>query len=62
MARLRDDVSEALIVGHLGVSDGDTEAEDLLEVELDGGADLGDFVVQVLSVRDGGGELAGYIR
>ena len=57
--RTQHDVGKNLVVGHLDVADGDTQAENLLELELDRRADLGDLVVQVLSVRDGGGELAG---
>jgi hypothetical protein len=41
------------------MSDGDTQAEDFLQLELDGRADLGELVAHVLSVSDGGGELAG---
>ena len=41
------------------MSDGDTEAKDLLELELDGGANVQNLVSEVLGVRDGGGELSG---
>jgi len=54
------DVSQDLIVIHFNVADGDTQAEDLLELEFDGRADLDDLVAQVLSVRDGSGELASF--
>ena len=40
------------------MTNSDTQAKDLLELELDGGTDLSDLVVQVLSVRDGGRELS----
>lgn len=53
------DVSDQLLLGHANVADGDTHAENLLQLELDGGLDLGDLVAQVVGVRDGGGELAG---
>jgi hypothetical protein len=53
------DVSEDLLVGHADVSDGDTHAENLLELELNRGLDLVDLARQVISVRDRGGELAG---
>ena len=56
------DVSKHLILSHLDVADGDTQAEDLLELELDRGANLDDLVVKVLRVRDGGGEFAGCRR
>lgn len=44
---------------HLDVADGNTEAQNLLELELDGGADVGDLGGHILSVGDGGRELAG---
>jgi hypothetical protein len=47
------DVSEELVLSHLDVSDGDTEAKDLLKLELDGGADVQDLVSEVLEVSDG---------
>ena len=53
------DVTNQLILGHLDVADGDTHAENLLQLELDGRLDLGDLVGEILSVGDGGGELAG---
>ena len=56
--RTKHDVGEDLVIVHLDVADGDTQAENLLQLELDRRADLGDLVVQVLSVGDGGGELA----
>ena len=40
------------------MADGNTQAEYLLELELDGRADLSDFGVQVLVVRNRGRELA----
>lgn len=54
------DVTDQLILGHVDVADSDTHAENLLELELDGGLDLGDLVGEILRVGDGGGELAGY--
>lgn len=57
-ARTQHDVGEDLVVGHLDVADGDTQAKNLLELELDRRADLGDLVRKVLSVGDGRGELA----
>jgi len=53
------DVSNELILGHLDVSDSDTHAQNLLQLELDGGLDLGDLSGKVISVRDRGRELAG---
>ena len=58
--RTQHDVGKNLVVRHLDVADGDTQAENLLQLELDRRADLGDLVLEVLSVRDGGGELASY--
>ena len=40
------------------MADSDTQAEDLLELELDGRADFVDLVGEVFAVRDGGGELS----
>jgi hypothetical protein len=56
------DVTEDLIVSHLDVTNSNTEAEDLLELELDGRADLVELLLEVLGVRDGCGELAGCER
>lgn len=53
------DVADELLVGHVDVADGDTHAQNLLELELDGGLDLGDLGGQILVVGDRGGELAG---
>lgn len=52
------DVSDKLLLSQTDVTDGDTHAKNLLELELDGGLDVDDLAVQVLSVRDGSGELA----
>ena len=41
------------------MADGDAEAQNLLELEFDGALDFDNLVVQVLVVRDRGGELAG---
>lgn len=54
------DVGDELVLGHGDVSDGDTHAQHLLQLEFDGGLDLGDLAAQVVGVRDGGGELAGF--
>jgi hypothetical protein len=53
------DVGDQLVLGHADVADGNTHAEHLLQLELDGGLDLGDLVGEVLSVGDGRGELSG---
>jgi len=44
------------------VSEGDTEAEHLLELELDGGADLLHLGGEVVTVVDDGGELADLVE
>ena len=56
--RTQHDVAENLVVGHLDVTDGNTQAKDLLELELDGRADLSELVLEVFGVRDGCRELA----
>jgi hypothetical protein len=56
--RTQHDVPEHGVLGHLDVADGDTEAQHLLQLELDGRADLGELVGEVLGVRDGGGEFS----
>lgn len=56
------DVGEELILGHLDVADSDTQAEDLLELELDGGTDLVGLLADVVGVGDGGGELTGLVE
>jgi hypothetical protein len=52
------DVTDELVLGHADVADSDTHAENLLQLELDGGLDIGHLVGEVLSVRDGSGELS----
>ena len=54
------DVAENLVLSHLDMADSDTQAEHLLKLELDGRTNLSELVAQVLGVRDGGGELAGW--
>lgn len=48
--RTQHDVSENLVVVHLDVADGDTEAQDLLKLEFNGGANFGELIREVLSV------------
>lgn len=52
------DVSNQLILSHANVADSDTHAENLLKLELDGGLDLVDLVLEILVVGDWGGELS----
>ena len=60
--RTQHDVCKNLVLSHLDMADSDTQAEHLLELELDGRTDLSELVAQVLSVRDGGRELAGCVK
>ena len=53
------DVADQLFLVHADVSDGDTHAEHLLQLELDGGLDLVDLASKVVGVGDRSGELAG---
>lgn len=52
-------VGDDSLLLHLDVADGNTEAENLLQLELDGGLDVVDLGGHVLSVGDGGRELSG---
>jgi len=53
------DVGDELVLGHADVAHGDTHAQDLLQLELDGRLDLGDLGSEIFGVRDRGGEFAG---
>jgi len=53
------DVRQHLVISHVDVTDGDTKAEHLLQLELNRGADLDNLAVEVFSVRDRCWELAG---
>ena len=55
------DVADQLILGHVHVSDSDTHAQHLLQLELDGRANFGDLSGKVIGVRDWGWELAGCV-
>ena len=52
------DVGDKLLLGHANVSDSDTHAKNLLELELDGGLDFVDLAGEVVGVGDRGRELA----
>jgi hypothetical protein len=52
------DVTDQLILSHTDIADSDTHAENLLELELDGGLDIGDLVGEIFSVGDWGWEFA----
>jgi len=49
-----------LVVVHFDVTNGNTQTEYLLELELDGAANLIELVVEVFVDGDGGGELASW--
>jgi hypothetical protein len=53
------DVADQLVLGHTNVSDGNAHAEHLLELELDGGLDLGELVGEIFGVGNRSRELAG---
>jgi hypothetical protein len=53
------DVGKYLVLVHVDMSDGDAQAQDLLELELDSGAHLVELVGEVLVVGYWGRELAG---
>ena len=52
------DVGDQLLVGHANIANGDTKAQNLLKLELDGGLNVRDLGGHVFGVRDGGGEFA----
>jgi len=56
------DVGQKLILRHVDVTDSDTQAENLLKLELDGGTDLISLLANVIGVGDGGGELSGLVE
>jgi len=49
-------VGDNLVLVHVNVADSDTHAQDLLELELDGGLDFVDLVGKIFGVGDGGRE------
>lgn len=56
------DVLDELLAGEVDVADGNSDAEDLLHLELDGGLDLSDLLGDGLVVGDEGGELSGLVE
>jgi len=54
------DVGHQLLLGHTDVANGNTHAQDFLELEFDGRLDLINLGAQVIRMRDRGWELAGY--
>jgi hypothetical protein len=56
------DVGDQLILGHANIANGDTHAQDLLQLKLDGGLDFVDLGAQVLVMGDRGGEFTSCSR
>ena len=52
------DVSDKLLSVHANVANGDTHAQNLLQLELDGRLDFDDLCGKVIGVRNGSRELA----
>jgi len=55
----KHDVSNQLVLGHADIANSDSHAKNLLELELDGGLDISDLVLEVVGVGDGRWEFAG---
>lgn len=51
-------VGKQFIIGHLDVTNGDSQTQDLLQLELESRLDFVDLLLQVFGVRDGSGELS----
>ena len=56
------DVGNQLIFSHIEVTDSNTETENLLQLELDGGTDLVGLIGQGIVVRDGSRELTDLVE
>jgi len=54
------DVTNKLILSHANISNGNTHAQHLLKLKLDGALNIGDFVVEVFSVGHWSGEFASF--
>jgi hypothetical protein len=52
----QNNVRAELLLVHADVTDGNTEAENLLKLELNGGLELNDLGLEILLITDGGGE------
>jgi len=53
------DVTNQMILGHANVSDGNTQAKDLLQLELDGRPDIRQFTSEIFVMRNRGWEFSG---
>lgn len=58
LIRTQHDVGKNLVFAHLDVADSNTQAENLLQLELDSRLNFDDLVAEVFSMGDRGGELA----
>lgn len=56
----KHDVSEDLVIVHLDVANGNTQAQDLLQLELDGGPNLSELIGEVFRVGHGCREFSGF--
>jgi len=56
------DVVVQLVLGHFDAADGDTHAQHLLHLELDGALDLSHLGLDVVTVSDQGGKLASLVQ
>jgi hypothetical protein len=48
--RTEHNIGKNLVIVHIDMADGNTQTQDLLELELDSGTNLGELVGEVLSV------------
>lgn len=55
-------VLDNLILGHLDIANGNTQAEHLFKLELDCSLQLVHLFLQVISVRNGGGEFTSLVE
>ena len=56
--RTQHDVAKNLVISHLDMANRDAQAKDLLQLELDGRANLSQLVVEVLRVGNRSRKLA----
>lgn len=54
------DVGDQLVLSHTDIADSNTHAQDLLQLELDGGLDLVDLGAEIFVVGDWGREFTSY--
>ena len=56
------DVLDQHLVSHANIADSNTEAQNLLHLELDGGLQVIDFLLHVVGVGKKSGELASLVQ